>query len=307
MLVSLISSLRNIVGIITLSYSYTKLNIEQLEAFSNAYSNCVDNNNNNRMSLEFSGSQLSITDFSVYKPNLDIMFNKLNLELLPGKVYKLSAKSGSGKTTFLKAITNNWQYTTGAVQWPLEAENKIYFVPQGSFFPSTSCLLKILTYPLEPEQFVLDNNGYNESAPLLQDLEETNTTSDSMDSFINKIQNLLRDIGLMPKSIKEEELEDEYINWNDRLSGGEKQKLAIVGALLKTPKYIILDEVTSALDDTNKQLVYNLIKQYLQSVPGFIVIYTEHAKTEKFASAFLDIDGDTISQVPISGNSVEDE
>jgi ATP-binding cassette subfamily B protein len=58
-----------------------------------------------------------------------------------------------------------------------------------------------------------------------------------------------------------------------RLSGGEKQRLAIARLLLKSPSVVILDEATAHLDSENEALVQQALKSALKGRTSIIIAH----------------------------------
>ena len=58
-----------------------------------------------------------------------------------------------------------------------------------------------------------------------------------------------------------------------RLSGGEKQRLAIARLLLKAPAIVILDEATAHLDSENESLVQAALKVALQGRTSIVIAH----------------------------------
>lgn len=61
-----------------------------------------------------------------------------------------------------------------------------------------------------------------------------------------------------------------------KLSGGEKQRLAIARALLRQPKILIFDEATSSLDSNTEKEITNTMKSIGKEHPELIVILIAH-------------------------------
>lgn len=346
MIMIMINNISQLVTCLTQNYKYIELNLKELKAFYNEYNRCIEVKvKYSKMIQQFDGDDFSLVNFYV-NPPVDICgqslsafqgLQNINLTLQPQKFYRVLAPSGHGKTTFFKAITNNWDFTDGIVKFPKCALESIHFIPQEPFIPQGT-LFDILTYAIIKPNFLTNayliallrsipidtdidhgKEGYERSLtrPLLDDnffsinyeyssinltnhitgnriYQQSNSIGPDNSVLKTMLKLLLTKVGLMPSTIREEELEDSGIDWITRLSGGEKQKLAIVRAILDSPRFIVMDEGTSALDSINKTLVHEMLKAYKSSIPGFIGMFTSHDDNDSLADADLIIIGNNL-------------
>ncbi len=63
------------------------------------------------------------------------------------------------------------------------------------------------------------------------------------------------------------------------LSGGEKQRISLIRNLQFMPKVLLLDEITSALDESNKRNVNEMIHRYVRE-QNIAVLWVTHDKDE---------------------------
>jgi polar amino acid transport system ATP-binding protein len=95
---------------------------------------------------------------------------------------------------------------------------------------------------------------------------------------------LLARIGLLDKA-------EEY---PDRLSGGQQQRVAIVRALAMSPKLMLLDEITSALDPQLVAEVLNLVRELAEGGMTMIIATHEMGFAREVADKVCFLDGGVI-------------
>jgi putative ABC transport system ATP-binding protein len=70
----------------------------------------------------------------------------------------------------------------------------------------------------------------------------------------------------------------------EKLSQGERQRLAIARALVNRPSVILADEPTSALDDKNTEAVAKLLIEQADSVAATLLVVTHDARLKGYFS-----------------------
>lgn len=142
----------------------------------------------------------------------------------PGDMVMVTGKSGTGKSTLIRAIAGLWPWGSGTIMLPRGA--RIEFVPQRPYMP-LGTLKAALTYP--------DAVSAHSDDAVIRALEQCDLKS------------------LVPR------LHD-HAGWDRILSGGEQQRVAFARLLLHKPDIVILDEATSALDDANQARLMELFR-----------------------------------------------
>lgn len=181
-----------------------------------------------------------------------VIFQDINLEILPNEILTILGPNGAGKTTFLNTVAGLLGKSHGEIYYDNKKQNALGarklalllgYVPQtieSTFdfsvleYVVTGCAPRIGTFA-RPQQKHYDT--------ALEALEQ---------------------MGILHLA------EQSY----RQISGGERQQVSIARVLSQKPSYIMMDEPTSHLDYGNQIRVLKLIRQLKDK--GYGVVFTTH-------------------------------
>ncbi len=169
------------------------------------------------------------------------IFKELDLTFLPGKIYGLLGKNGTGKSTLIKNITGMLFPTEGTCEvfGTIPKKREVGFLKDLFFVP---------------EEYYLPNLAIQELVDIYKDFYPNFDT--------NQFNNYTKEFKI-EKSKKTTEL-----------SLGQKKKILIGFALSANTKVLIMDEPTNGLDIPSKITFRNMIKESFKE--DRIVIITSH-------------------------------
>ncbi len=193
---------------------------------------------------------LRLQDVS-FSLNQQVLLRPTSLDLNPGEFCLLTGPSGCGKSTLLKIVASLQNPTQGKVLF--EGQDILQIKPETYRQQVSYCFQT----PVLFGKTVLDNLS------LPYEIRGKKVDKALMADWLTRV-NL--PANLLDKNVQE-------------LSGGEKQRVSLLRNLQFLPKVLLLDEITSALDEENKKNINAIIAELVQE-QGLAVIWVTHDTNE---------------------------
>jgi|SRR5690625_1367004 len=190
-----------------------------------------------------------------FKVNQQQILKDISFSVQVGDIITVTGPSGGGKSTLLKIMGHLLSPTSGIIQYngkdineyePTEYRKEVsYFFQNAVLFDET--VRDNLAFPAD-----IREDTFNE------------------DQAIRGLETVQLSDTYLDKPIKE-------------LSGGEKQRVALIRNLMYPPKVLLMDEVTSSLDAENREIVLSFIRQ-LNEEENVTILWITHNQEEIEAS-----------------------
>ena len=193
---------------------------------------------------------LQIKDVGFRVANNTIL-QHVGFTLFPGEFKLIPGPSGCGKSTLLKIVASLLSPTEGIILF--EGQDIASLSPESYRQQVSYCVQT----PVLFGDTVFDN--------LIFPWQIRHKTPEP-EKFIDDLARFGLAEETLTKSISE-------------LSGGEKQRVSLIRNLQFLPKVLLLDEITSALDDANKRNVNEIIHRYARE-QNIAVLWVTHDSNE---------------------------
>jgi ATP-binding cassette subfamily B protein len=202
-------------------------------------------------------------------PDVDVL-KAVSLKIAPGETVALVGASGSGKTTLAMLLARLYDVTSGAVR-----------IDSKDVRDLTSTSLRTAIGVVSQDSHMFHESVKSNLLYARPDATHEQIIDACQAAKIHEV------ISALPDGYDTIVGERGY-----RLSGGEKQRLAIARLLLKNPAVMILDEATSHLDNEGEVLVQNALDAAMKNRTSLVIAH--RLSTIRDADRIVVLDNGTI-------------
>ncbi|WP_219838193.1 ABC transporter ATP-binding protein [Paenibacillus sp. R14(2021)] len=173
--------------------------------------------------------------------------NGVSFEIYEGETFSIVGESGSGKSTLGRALIRIYDYQQGEVTFLGEKISGPLKKDKEKFLRrNMQMIFQDPMASLNPRKTILDIVAFGL---------DVNGLSRTPEERKQRVIDVLESVGLSGSVIN---------RYPHQFSGGQRQRIGISRALVMEPKFIIADEIISALDVSIQAQVINLMKKLQQ-------------------------------------------
>ncbi len=195
------------------------------------------------------------------------VLNDINLHIQHGEFVAIMGPSGSGKSTMINLI--------GFIDRKFEGTYYFEGEPMGN--SSDSVLSKIRNKEVG---FVFQNFSLIENNTIFENVELPLLYNGySLSQTEEHVLDTLDKVGIRNKADK----------FPKQLSGGQQQRAAIARALVNSPKFLIADEPTGALDSVTSSEIMELFQKLCREDGVTIILVTHDPESIKYCDRVVKI------------------
>ncbi len=207
----------------------------------------------------------------------NIVLDEFNLKIPAGKTVALVGKSGGGKSTIINLLLRFYDVKSGS----LLIDDREYTSLKVSQLRS---LFGVVTQETELFSLTIEENiayGLKEGEYTMDDLISAAKKAQAYEFIVNMKDGFQTRIG----------------ERGSRISGGQRQRLAIARVFLRKPKIILLDEATSNLDENSQAAVQKALNTLIEESRATVVVVAHRLSTILNADSIVVIEkGKAIEQ-----------
>jgi cell division transport system ATP-binding protein len=207
------------------------------------------------------------------KQDKSVILDRIHLTMAAGDYFFLIGKTGSGKSSFLKALYGDVPFSQGTAQ--LKSFNLRTLGERN-----LSALRRSIGIVFQDFKLLNDRNVFENLDFVLKA-----TGWKQASSRKNQIESVLERVSM----------EHKLNSFPHRLSGGEQQRVAIARALLNDPDLIIADEPTGNLDPETSHEVMQLFEEIHRNVKSLLVATHNHQLIAHFGHPVVECAQQTLT------------
>ena len=203
----------------------------------------------------------------------DPVLENINLSVKPGEMIALVGRTGSGKSTLVNLLPRFWDPRSGQV------------LIDGVDLRDVTVESLRRQIAVVPQEIALFRGTIRENLAYGRP-----DASEEQIIAAAKAANAYNFIAELPQGF-----DTEVGERGAKLSGGEKQRIAIARAILRDPRILILDEATSSLDVETESLLREALEKLMAGRTSFVIAHRLY--TVEKASRVVVLDNGRIVEV----------